>query len=115
MNSGQARDNNEAVPTFDCFEEPLREYPVGDLANYQEQSKTDPHSLIFVPNCIRSDSKNDCHSGRGEVRLEFNLDIFSTHVLSVKSTPRAPTPVIKRNQKCKPNGKDGCTTKCGIG
>ena len=50
------------IHTINRVDKPLREDPVGDLASRQEQSETDSNSLIFVPNRIRSDSKNDYRS-----------------------------------------------------
>lgn len=57
----------KAILTYNRFDKLLREYRVGDLTNYQEQSKADPNSFIFIPNRIGPNGENDYHGGKPEL------------------------------------------------
>ena len=53
---------NNAVLTTTPLDKPGQNYPIGDFTEPKEQSEADSHSLVSVPNRIRSDRENDYHN-----------------------------------------------------
>lgn len=60
---GEKERRIKVVPTLNPLDKFFRNYCVGDLTNSQEQGETNSNTLIFVPNRVRSDGKNDYHGG----------------------------------------------------
>ena len=82
MQNGRKKERRiKAVPTFNPLDKSFRNYRVGNLTKSQEQSKTDPNSFIFVPNRVRSDGKNDYHSGQNGSDLNLAVRLAASLVV----------------------------------